>query len=106
MLKAQRYQEATDAFKHLLALRRERGMALVGLGSIAFQQKSYADALSRGKEAVKAGGGVEARLLLGDAYFKLQKYDEAKRAYDGALRLDPANDTARRGLELASRRLN
>jgi tetratricopeptide (TPR) repeat protein len=106
LLRAQRYTEAADAFRRLLSARRERGMALVGLGNVAFQQKSYGDALGRGKQAVKAGGGLDAQLLLGDAYFKLEKYAEAKKAYDQALRLDPRNDTARRGLELASRRLN
>jgi eukaryotic-like serine/threonine-protein kinase len=106
LLRAQRYNEAADTFRRLLSARRERGMALVGLGNIAFQQKSYGDALGRGKQAVKAGGGLDAQLLLGDAYFKLEKYAESKKAYDQALRLDPRNDTARRGLELASRRLN
>jgi serine/threonine protein kinase len=106
LLKAQRYQEATEAFKRLLAGRRERGKALVGLGNIAFQQQSYAEALSRAKDALKAGGGVGAYLLLGDVYFKLEKYDEARKAYDGARKLDPTNDTARRGLELASKRMN
>jgi serine/threonine protein kinase len=106
LLKAQRYGEAADTFKRLLGARKERGMALVGLGNIAFQRKSYGDAVTRAREAVKAGGGIEARLLLGDALFRLQKYDEARRAYEEALRLDPANDTAKRGLELASRRLN
>jgi hypothetical protein len=106
MLKAQRYQEATEAFKRLLAGRRERGMALVGLGNIAFQQKSYADALGRAKDAVKARGGVDARLLLADVYYKLEKFDEAKKAYDAALKLDPTNETARRGFEVASKRLN
>ena len=106
LLKAQRYDEAAEAFRRVLSVRRERGAALVGLGAIAFQQRKYDEAVSRAKEAARGGGGIEARLLLGDAYFKLEKYDEAKKAYDDALRLDPASDTARRGLELASRRLN
>jgi tetratricopeptide (TPR) repeat protein len=106
LLKAQRYQEASQAFKRLLPLRRERGMALVGLGNIAFQERNYADAVTRAHEAGKAGGGVAARLLLGDAYFKLQRFAEAKKAYYEAVRLDPASDTARRGQERAARRLN
>ena len=106
LLKAQRYGEASEAFRRLVAGHRERGMALMGLGNIAFQQRSYAEAVARARVAVKAGAGVDARLLLGDSYFKLERYDEAKKAYDEALRIDPASDTARRGLELASRRLN
>src|SRR5205085_1147015 len=36
LLKAQRYGEASEAFRRLVAGHRERGMALMGLGNIAF----------------------------------------------------------------------
>ena len=39
-------------------------------------------------------------MLLGDAYFKLQKFEEAKKAYNEALKLDPNNRVAGQGLRL------
>jgi serine/threonine protein kinase len=109
LLKAQRYEEAEEAFKRVLPGRRERGMALVGLGNIAFQKQNYADAATRAREARGAGGGIEAALLLGDAYFKLNKYAEAKAAYDDALHMPSGTETAKKraraGSDLAARRM-
>jgi len=109
LLKAQRYEEAEDAFKRVLPGRRERGSALVGLGNIAFQKQNYAEAATRAREARSANGGIEAALLLGDAYFKLGKYAEAKAAYDDALRMNGGGETAKKraraGSDLAARRM-
>jgi len=60
--------------------------------------------VDRARAASKAGGGVEARILLGDAYFRLEKFDEARKAYESALKLDPDNRTARQNLDLVQRR--
>jgi len=109
LLKAQRYEEAGDAFKRLLGGRRERGLALLGLGNIAFQKQNYAEAATRAREATRAGGGIDAYLLLGDAHFKLGKYADARAAYDDALRLDSGSETAKKraqaGRDLATRRM-
>ena len=35
-----------------------------------------------------------------DAYFKLEKFEEAKKAYSDALKLDPNNRVAGQGLRL------
>jgi eukaryotic-like serine/threonine-protein kinase len=105
LLRSQRYNEAAQTFRRLVAGRRERGPALVGLADIAFQQKNYEEAVSLAKDACKAAGGVEARMKLGDAYFKLKRYEEAKKAYAEALKIEPQNDTARRQMQLSARRL-
>jgi hypothetical protein len=109
LLKAQRYEEAEEAFKRVLGGRRERGMALVGLGNIAFQKQNYAEAETRAREARTANGGIEAALLLGDAYFKQGKYADAKAAYDDALHMDGGSETAKKraraGSDLAARRM-
>jgi tetratricopeptide (TPR) repeat protein len=109
LLKAQRYEEAEEAFKRALGGRRERGMALVGLGNIAFQKQNYAEAETRAREARTANGGSEAALLLGDAYFKQGKYADAKAAYDDALRMNGGGETAKKraraGSDLAARRM-
>jgi serine/threonine protein kinase len=100
LLHAQRFDEARTAFGKLVSDRRSRGAAAAGLAKVAFQEKKYKEAVERAKESARFGGGAEARVLLGDAYFKLERYDEAKRAYVDALRLDPNNRVAGQGLRL------
>jgi len=75
------------AFEKLLAGRQFRGAASAGLAKIAFQEKDYKTAVERAKDSARMGGGAEARVLLGDAYFKLEKFDEAKKAYTEARKI-------------------
>jgi len=100
LLHAQRFDEARTAFGKLLGEKRSRGAAAAGLAKVAFQEKKYKEAVDRAKESAKWGGGAEARVLLGDAYFKLERFDEAKKAYSEALKLDPNNRVAGQGLRL------
>jgi serine/threonine protein kinase len=103
---AQNYDEAVLAFKKLLVVPSKRTIALVGLAQIAFQQKNYIEAAQQARLAVKAGGGVDARILLGDAYFKLDRFEAAKRAYTEALKLDPENRIVQQNLLLIEKRRN
>ena len=103
LLHAQRYDEARAAFEKLLAVKQTKGPASGGLAKIAFQEKDYKTAVERAKESARLGGGAEARVLLGDAYFKLEKFEEAKKAYNEALKLDPNNRVAGQGLRLLER---
>jgi cytochrome c-type biogenesis protein CcmH/NrfG len=48
---------------------------------------------------------VRARVLLGDAHFRLNQFKEASKAYEDALKLDPANASAKSGLALATKRM-
>jgi len=100
LLHAQRFDEARVAFGKLLGEKRSRGAAAGGLAKVAFQEKKYKEAVDRAKESSRFGGGAEARVLLGDAYFKLERFDEAKKAYTDALKLDPNNRVAGQGLRL------
>ncbi len=100
LLHAQRYDEARAAFGQLSSIKQARGAAASGLAQIAFQEKRYKEAVERAKESARFGGGAEARVLQGDAYFKLQKFDEARKAYTEALKLDPNNRVAGQGLRL------
>jgi tetratricopeptide (TPR) repeat protein len=104
LLHAQRYDDARVAFRKLLAAKQTKGMAAAGLAKIAFQEKNYKEAVERARESARTGGGAEARVLLGDAYFKLEKFEEAKRAYSEALKLDPNNRAAGQGLRLVEGR--
>jgi tetratricopeptide (TPR) repeat protein len=105
MLRAERFAEARAIFEKLTKSKRERGQALVGLAEIAFQEKKYADAARTAEMAADRGGGVKARVLLGDAHFRLARYKEAAKAYEDALKIDPANASAKSGLALANKRM-
>ena len=79
--------------------------ALVALAEIAFQEKNYQETIRSAKLAAERGGGARARVLLGDAHFRLSHYQDAATAYTQALRIDPENPSAKSGLALASKRM-
>ena len=105
MLRAERFAEAREIFEKLTKSKRERGPALVGLAEISFQEKKYGDAARSAELAAERGGGVKARVLLGDAHFRLARYKEAAKAYEDALKIDPGNASAKSGLALANKRM-
>jgi serine/threonine protein kinase len=105
MLRAERFAEAREIFQKLTKAKKERGPALVGLAEISFQEKKYADAARAAELAAERGGGVKARVLLGDAHFRLARYKEAAKAYEDALKIDPGNASAKSGLSLANKRM-
>ncbi|HEY6477416.1 MAG TPA: protein kinase, partial [Polyangia bacterium] len=105
LLRAERFPEARALFQKLAKSKRDRGSALVGLAEISFQEKNYAEAVQSASQAVDLGGGVQARVLLGDAHFRLSHYKEAARAYGDALKLDPKNASAKAGLAAATKRM-
>jgi serine/threonine protein kinase/tetratricopeptide (TPR) repeat protein len=105
LLHAERFAEARTLFEKVAKSKRDRGPALVGLAEISFQEKNYSDVVRSASQAVDRGGGVRARVLLGDAYFRLNQYKDAAKAYGEALKLDPKNVSAKTGLAAASRRM-
>jgi serine/threonine-protein kinase len=105
LLRAERFPEAREVFEKLAHSRRDRGPALVGLAEISVQEKNYAQAVRSAQKASESGGGVRARVLLGDAHFRLNHFKEAARAYEEALKADPDNASAKSGLALANKRM-
>jgi serine/threonine protein kinase len=71
----------------------------------AFAGDDFARAIKRGREAVELGEG-HAHTILGAAYYKTGRFEEAVRAYKEALRLDPHNPTLEKRVELARRAAN
>ncbi len=100
------YDEAGATFTGLLGSKRDHGRAALGLAQVAFQQKRYTEMARRAKEAVGAGEGVPALVLLGDAHYKLRNYKDAVKVYDEALRRAPGNAGAQKGLQAARRGLD
>jgi serine/threonine protein kinase len=105
LLRAERFNDAQAIFEKLSKSKRDRGPALVGLAEIAFQEKNYTEAVHSASQAVDRGGGVQARVVLGDAHFRLSQYKEAAKAYSDALKLDPKNVSAKTGLAAATKRM-
>jgi eukaryotic-like serine/threonine-protein kinase len=105
LLRAQRFTEARDVYTKLTKSKKTRGRALVALAEIAFQEKNYEETIRSAKLAAERGGGARARVLLGDAHFRLNHFQEAATAYSDALRLEPTNPSAKSGLALASKRM-
>ncbi len=99
-----RYGQADSLFNKAQATGYERGPALTGLGEVAFQRGNYPEAVRLGRRAVEAGGGVAAKMVLGNSYFKLKKFDEAIDEYREVLKLDSSHPEARDNLAAAERK--
>ena len=81
-----------------------RSSALLGLAEAEFQLGGFAAAESLATKAVAEGGGVRARVVLGNIRLKLGDDRGAVRSYESALALDGGNQEARRNLAVARRR--
>jgi serine/threonine-protein kinase len=73
-------------------------------GRAAFAKGNFPDAVHLGRAALTSGDAVGAHLLLGDAFYKMDRFRDAIAQYDAVLKSAPANPQALRGRELALRR--
>ena len=76
----------------------------LGLAREAFNARDWARALDEGKRAVVAGGGAEARAVVGNTLFKMGRFPEAEAEYQKALVLEPGNALLRDRLSIAHAR--
>jgi serine/threonine protein kinase/Flp pilus assembly protein TadD len=96
--------EAETLYTSVLTAGVERPTALTGLASVAFQQGNFLLAVRQSKRALEAGGGVEAKMVLGNSYFRLGKYDDAIGQYREVLALDHGHREAADNLAAAEKR--
>jgi serine/threonine-protein kinase len=68
----------------------------------AFERDDFPKAVQLGRAALAQGEGG-AHAILGAAYFKLGRFEEAEREYGEALRLDPKNPALIKRVDLAHR---
>ena len=101
---AERYAEAEELYNRVRATGLVRGEALTGLAEVAFQRGQYPEAVRLGHRAVEANGGNEAKMVLGNSYYKLGKYDDAISQYRAVLQTDAGHREARAGLAAAEKR--
>jgi tetratricopeptide (TPR) repeat protein len=69
-------------------------------GQAAFDRGDYPEAVRRGREAIAAGAALGGHLLVGDAYYRLERFPDALREYQAALALDPGNTSIKRRRDL------
>ena len=89
-LAALRQRKLDDAQQllHRAAAKRRSGPVLTALSTLHFELGEYPRAVEYGELAVRAAPkSAAARLALGDAYFKVLRYDEARAAYVAAQKL-------------------
>ncbi len=103
-LRSGHYIEAETAYRRAQSLGGDPGRTASALADVAFRQGRYPDAAAEAVRAVKHGAGVEARMTLGNSYFKLKQYDDAAAAYQTVLRLSPHHAEAAADLQAVEER--
>jgi Flp pilus assembly protein TadD len=78
---------------------------LLHRGRAAFARGDFPEAVRFGRLTISAGDALAGRLLLGDAFFKMNRFPDAVREYNAAVQIAPSSAQARRGHELATARL-
>ena len=68
----------------------------------AFERDDFSRAIQLGRAALAAGEGG-AHAILGAAYFKVGRFEDAAREYSEALRLEPGNPALAKRVEIARR---
>jgi tetratricopeptide (TPR) repeat protein len=67
--------------------------AVAGLAEVAFENARYTEALDYGRRAVRLQPrAAKNHVVVGDAYFKLLRYDEAQAAYKRAQAIAPNDE--------------
>lgn len=84
-LRSGQRQKATSLFNQAIAYDRKNAKALMGLSDVYFDTGSNQKAINYAEKAVAAAPSSGAyRIKLGDAYFKVLRYKDAKAQYDKA----------------------
>jgi serine/threonine protein kinase len=76
----------------------------LGLARESFNARDWARALDEARRAVAAGGGAEARALVGNTLFKMGEFSAAEAEYQKALVLEPGNALLRDRASIAHAR--
>jgi predicted O-linked N-acetylglucosamine transferase (SPINDLY family) len=91
-----RHAEAQRSFRRALALRPGYTKALIGQGAAHERTRNYAAAVESYREAVRTSSdSADAHFNLGNALRATGALEEAYRAFDTALELDPEHGAAR-----------
>lgn len=100
-----RFNQAREAFAKASHMPKLHAKALIGLAEVEFQLSQYRTAAKYAKEAVAQGGGLAAKLVLGNSYFRLGDYKNAVAMYKKVLEIDKNHKEARNNMAAAQKRL-
>ena len=85
--------QARAAFDRAVRADASNPDAVAGLAEVAFENAHYTEALDYGRRAVRLRPKMsQYHVIVGDAYFKLLRYDDAQGAYQRALALAPSDE--------------
>jgi serine/threonine protein kinase len=102
---ALRWPEARDAFGRIAQGKFYRGQGLLGQAKVAWETKDVDGAITLADQALAAGAGDAARVLLGHAYYKKADFARALSYYDAVLKHNPNDAEAKRSAELVRAKL-
>jgi tetratricopeptide (TPR) repeat protein len=100
-LQGRQYAQAEALYNQVRSMKVDTGAATTGLAMVAFQRGNFSEAARIGKRATESGGGVPARMVLGNSLFKLGRYDEAIVQYQEVLKVDHGHAEAKTNLKAA-----
>jgi serine/threonine-protein kinase len=103
-LSSRHFAEAEILYQEALATNVEKGAASTGLAEVAFERGNLDEAVRWARRAIDGGGGVPARMVLGNTFFKLKRYDEAILEYQSVLKIDATHAEALANLHAAQAR--
>lgn len=96
----QRYDEAESQFQELLKSKKTDPAGIMGLGFVSWKRKKYDEAIKQlnlvtNDPTVKRADRAAALVALGDINREREKWDEAKAAYNDAIKLATPNEFSR-----------
>jgi tetratricopeptide (TPR) repeat protein len=101
-----RLADARLSFEQAVAADSGAHAALAGLAEVAYNESDYTRAVLAAKRAIALAPSTSGyRMLLGKAYYKLLRYDDAIKQWKTASELDPANTAAAKNIEMAQHRM-
>jgi Flp pilus assembly protein TadD len=99
--------EAQTAFQRAVRADSLNPVGVGGLAEVAFEKARYTEALDLARRAWKLAPRTPRYLtIIGDSYFKLMRFDDARSAYGRALALAPRDDLLQSRMARVNARLS
>jgi eukaryotic-like serine/threonine-protein kinase len=100
------WARARKAYAQVAASDRFLGKAYLGMARASFELGDASGTIEHATKALRNGGGNQARMLIGQGFYKKGEYADALRYFDAVLKRDPGYKGARAAADLARKKLN